>query len=189
MNIDSVCSLQAKKPRPGAEKNEEIYINSSDKFDFSEKISFRLPCIECDELLLDFTSDILHLKSAHQISNHFECPIDKCWKTYHTKYSLKYHLIHCHSTDKKHDHVENFKNELSTEFCPEKADTEVLYWNPDVSYIFHNNKTTNQFSSDLSQETLPIDFKTVFIHKVEEYISNLYNILNIPRSLIQTLLT
>lgn len=137
-----------------------------------------LNCTECGKFFFEFKLYVFHIEFVHKISNSFSCPIQSCSRTYHTAHSLKYHLRSQHPlAEQDPNSVFPF---ISTEFSDSNSDKS----NTTAAVPVVANKEKQHKIA----ETFIDEFKNMLNNSVQLLIAKLYNILNLSRDSIQSII-
>lgn len=129
-----------------------------------------LQCQYCEATLDTVKKYIFHMEVVHKIINYYVCPFNVCNRTYNNKCSFKYHLNSNHLDDHSIDRSSfvNISNENNRETSP--PETEPL-----------TSAGTNK------QPEQHVPFTDPIRSHVEIFLCRLYDVVNLPRSLVQSI--
>lgn len=113
-----------------------------------------------------------YLHYFHNITNYFKCPFQNCERVYHTKYPLKQHLSVYHGYVLEKNNVEGQPCNASTNVNKETA---------------HSFESTAHINEDNIESFGLLKFKLELDKLILSFLSQLYSISSLPRSLIQTI--
>ncbi|XP_053597917.1 uncharacterized protein LOC103578086 isoform X2 [Microplitis demolitor] len=158
----------------------------------SDRAHLSLNCAICHQPINNFEDYVVHLANIHKITRHFVCPISNCYRSYHSKHSLKYHLNNSHDAKKVISVGEN-KRSVFIKNIIESNHYESGSQNFSMASESFNNSdnkenTDNTFCNAESAEREPSNIQNKYFIEIEQFISQLYSFLNIPRSFIQSLI-
>lgn len=154
--------------------------------------SSSLICSSCQPQA-SFEKYLSHTTEGHL--NRFSCPVEHCFRTYYTKYSLKYHFNHSHQII-----IPTVENQIQEENLSEQTNN-IFDINSENSMlntvkICFNSTVLNQNSIDsdfVNPETVKGSTKSSsgdnnYFSHIEQFIDQMYDFPSMPRSLIQNLL-
>ncbi|XP_057339941.1 uncharacterized protein LOC130677270 [Microplitis mediator] len=158
----------------------------------SDRAHLSLNCAICHYAINNFEDYVVHLASIHNITRQFVCPISNCYRSYHSKHSLKYHLNNSHHS-KNVISVWKNKRSIFIKNIIESNHNETGSHNISMDSEGFNNSdnrenTENTFRNAESEEREPSNIENKYFIQIEQFISQLYSFLNIPRSFIQSLI-
>lgn len=129
-----------------------------------------MKCYKCENNFADFQQYFVHLRYVHNVTNYFTCPDDNCNRLYHSKSDFKKHLINYHNYNK----LNTRDSKSSKEVCSSNSDDPI-----------NLNESTKFESSGKKQHSFLIDYQLKVNAAVVSFIAKLYNVSNLPKSIIQ----
>lgn len=137
-----------------------------------------LNCNYCHAKLSKFNNFIFHLETEHKINNYYVCPLQNCNRIYNKKNRFKQHLSNCYNS-----------NIIEQNSCLDSQ-----YSNVSDSQILHetlsneNNKNDNTCieNEEKNESNDYNNFKEIVKSFIEVFLCHLYDIISLPRALIQT---
>lgn len=141
-------------------------------------LNIDLNCNYCCEKLANYKHFIFHLETKHKIYNYYVCPLQNCDRTYNQKNRFKQHLAVCYNS-----------NSFEQNLCLDRQNTNVS--EPEISGKTKSNENDKHKNDDTPIENEETNkssnnFKETVESFMELFLCNLYNIVSLPRSLIQT---
>lgn len=136
-----------------------------------------MQCSICKTEYHDFKTYFVHLNYFHNITDYFKCPFQNCKRVYDTKSSLKKHLCAYHGVQNKNNVCMSENDNTGTDGNQGDIDEPTNVFESTV----HNNDHVNE-SSPLS------NFKIELNKLLLSFLSQLYSISSLPRTVIQTII-
>lgn len=140
-------------------------------------------CSICKIEYHNFKTYFIHLNYYHNITNYFKCPYENCDRVYDTKSSLKKHICANHVVQ-----TENYVfNQPETKIVQSNTETEVIF--EDIDEASSNNFDSTVHNNDHATESSTlINFKIELNKLLLTFLSKLYSISSLPRTIIQTII-
>lgn len=147
-------------------------------------------CHECGSLMYDTKMYVAHLELVHHLINYFSCPIEECFRTYNTAPAIKYHLEHSHKLVQSKEIRRNSAaidscHQMDTEiYTIKSSDNDDILENPPCAY---KPDYISAFTDNINQSAEFFGLNDNFCSEVEKIVAFLYDIINISRSIVQTI--
>lgn len=158
--------------------------SSSSSFSCNDTLSLALSCDMCGHLLSDFEMYRSHLELVHKLTDYFSCPVEGCYRVYNSAPAMKCHLEHSHELNKSKQVQLNLH---ATDSCHasnfETHNVEI----PSRAHESEKNFTLEDNSKPNTLEEPALELNNDFSAEIENIVAYLYDIINIPRSVIQTI--